>query len=249
MRSFVCRATFQNNQGFSIFIDFIDRIAQQGLALHKLLDINGLFTALAMLADLHAVTFHILMGEESFLDRAELLVRRALALKPNHPHARWVLGYVSFFRGNAETCARECEAALELNPNHANLVGGVGYMLAMVDEWERGLFLTQRAIRLNPHYPGWYHFVFSFEHYRHRKYEAALEEALRFNSPGFFMDPLVRTAVFGQLGRKTDAHAALQELLDLLPDFSTIGREQLRRIVFSDEHVEMLWDGLKKAGL
>jgi hypothetical protein len=91
--------------------------------------------------------------------------------------------------------------------------------------------------------------VLFFDHYRNANYKAALEKALRFNTSDFFLDPLIRATVLGQLGRRTDAHAALHELVGLLPDFSTRGREQLRRIVFSEAHVEMLWDGLRKAGL
>ena len=69
------------------------------------------------------------------------------------------------------------------------------------------------------------------------------------NSPLFYIDPLSRAAVLGQLGRITKANAALQELLSLVPDFIKTGRKQLRIVVFSEEHVEMLWDGLLKAGL
>ena len=63
------------------------------------------------------------------------------------------------------------------------------------------------------------------------------------------IDPLFRAADFGQLWRMEEAHAALQELLNFLPDFLTTGRERLRRIVFWEDHEEKLWDGLRKAGL
>jgi adenylate cyclase len=206
-------------------------------------------TLLTMLADIHAQAFQLGMSEESSLDKTASLVRRALALNLNHPHAHWVMGYLHFLRGEADACARECEASLVLNPNHANLVGATGWALTMVGKTERGLSLVQKAMHLNPHYPRWYHLTMFLPHYRKANYEAALEEALRINTPGFFIDPLCRAAVLGQLGRRADANAALQELLSLVPDFPTTGREQLRRIVFSENHVEMLWEGLCKAGL
>ena len=71
----------------------------------------------------------------------------------------------------------------------------------------------------------------------------------RINTPGFFIDPLFRAAVLEQLGCMEEAHAALQELLNLVPNFLATGRERLRRIVFSEDHEEILWDGLRKAGL
>ena len=65
----------------------------------------------------------------------------------------------------------------------------------------------------------------------------------------FFIDSHFCAAVLGQPGRIEEAHAALQELLNLVPGFLTTGRERLRRIVFSEDHEEILWDGLRKAGL
>ena len=41
----------------------------------------------------------------------------------------------------------------------------------------------------------------------------------RINTPGDFIDPLFRAAVLGQLGSMEEAHAALQELLNLVPDY------------------------------
>ena len=41
----------------------------------------------------------------------------------------------------------------------------------------------------------------------------------------------------------------MSELLALVPDFRSRGRSLIKRILFQDEHVEMLLDGLHKAGL
>jgi hypothetical protein len=56
-------------------------------------------------------------------------------------------------------------------------------------------------------------------------------------------------AALGQLGLKENAGAAVRELLTLNPDFATRARELMRPQLFSDENVEMLLDGLRKAGL
>ena len=74
-------------------------------------------------------------------------------------------------------------------------------------------------------------------------------EARRFNSPEFFWDPLIRAAVLGQLERKNAAKKAGDELLDIIPDFGVRGPSLIRRLAYLDEHVDMLMDGLHKAGL
>jgi len=63
------------------------------------------------------------------------------------------------------------------------------------------------------------------------------------NTSRFFTDPLFRAAVLGQLGHMAEARAALPELLNLVPDFLTTGRERPRRIVFSEGHEKILWNG------
>ena len=75
------------------------------------------------------------------------------------------------------------------------------------------------------------------------------ELALRLNLPSFFWDPLIRAAVLSRLGRKAEAQKAVDELLALEPDFRRRGRSLIRRVAYLDEHVEMLVEGLNKAGL
>ena len=71
----------------------------------------------------------------------------------------------------------------------------------------------------------------------------------RINTSALASIPFFSVTVLGHLWRIEEAHAALQELLNLVPDFLATGRERLRRIVFSEDHEEILWDGLRKAGL
>lgn len=206
-------------------------------------------TITTMLADMMGQQFFLRMSDKSVLNQVETLVRQAISLDPNHQHARWVTGWLHFLRFDAESSARELKIVLSLNPNHANLIGATAYLLAMMGHWEQAIPLARRALHLNPHHPGWYHFVFYLHNYRHREYAAALNDALKINSPDFYIDALCRAAVLGQLGRVAKANAALQELFSLMPDFMQTGRKQLRIVVFSEEHVELLWDGLMKAGL
>ena len=41
----------------------------------------------------------------------------------------------------------------------------------------------------------------------------------------------------------------MDELVALVPDFKRRGRSLIHRVVFLDEHLEMLLEGLRKAGL
>ena len=77
----------------------------------------------------------------------------------------------------------------------------------------------------------------------------ALGETLR---PGFDIGswgPLLRAAALGQLGRRAEAESAASDLLGLVPDFGSRGREFINRPVLSDWIVDALLHGLRKAGL
>jgi adenylate cyclase len=206
--------------------------------------------AAGMLGDLVASIYQYGYDDsESLLDQAEELGRRAVALDPNSQPARFTMALVHFLRFQRRQFISEAEKCIALNPNHALNSAGMALHLYMAGERERGVELTEKVMRLNPHHPGWYHLVHYMEAYRQGDYETALIESRRFNIPVFHFDPIIRVAVLGQLGRQEEAGQAIDELLALVPDFETRGRSLIKRFAYSDENVEMLLGGLRKAGL
>jgi adenylate cyclase len=206
--------------------------------------------AVALLGDLVAGPYSLgYVDDKSVLERAAELGQRAVALNPSSQPAHFVMAEVYFLTFQRGPCLAEIEQVLDLNPNNANYLALSALFLASMGEWERGVGLMCKAMRLNPHHPGWYHLVPFMYHYRQGAYEGALLDARRFNTPGYYLDPLIRAAVLGQLGRQEEAKQAVAELLALLPDFKSRGRSVLKRMVHLDENVDMLLEGLRKAGL
>jgi tetratricopeptide (TPR) repeat protein len=206
--------------------------------------------AAGMLGDLYASIYQYgYEDSESLLDQAEELGRKAVALDPNCQPARFTMALVHFLRGQRSQFLSEAEKTLKLNPNHALNCAALALHRYMAGEQEPGLNLMHKAMRLNPHHPGWYHLVPFMNYYRQGEYDLALIEARLLNIPVFHFDPLIRAAVLGQLGRQTEAKKAVDELLALVPDFQTRGRVLIQRFAYLDEHVDMLVEGLRKAGL
>ncbi len=104
-------------------------------------------------------------------------------------------------------------------------------------------------MKLNPYHPSWFHLAPYMDYYRRGEYENAFAEALKFNYPEMFWDPLMRTAALGQMGREREAKTAVGELLKLEPDFAARGRQLISRYVKVDDLVDMIIEGLRKAGL
>ena len=187
--------------------------------------------------------------DDELLNQAETLGLQAVALDRNHQHARYTLGLVYYLKRQTRDCLEHFQRALQLNPSNATIIAAVAYSLTMMGDFQQGLQLMHKARRLNPHHPGWYYLMPFMDHYRLEAYDLALEEAKRMNLPAFSWDAIARTAVLGQLGRLDEAQRAIEELLALVPDFKERGYSIMRRMVYLDKHVDILLEGMHKAGL
>ena len=129
-----------------------------------------------------------------------------------------------------------------------SVIGILGLLLHYAGEAERGCQMVEKAMPLNPNYPGVLRFT-AFPHaYCQGEYNEALEAVVRTNMPGFFYVQAALAAALGQLGQREAAHKAAKELLALRPDFAAVAR-RLYAKWYEPQDIEHLVDGLRKAGL
>jgi adenylate cyclase len=197
-------------------------------------------------ADNHALGFCKI---ERPLEKALAFAKKGVALAPLNQFARDALTLVHFHRGNKTQFLKNVEETISLNPNAPYIVGVAGWHMALYGEWERGLSLLKKGMRLNPHYPSWFHLVPYMNCYRQGEYENALAEALKFNHPGLFWDPLMRAAALGRMGKENEAKTAIGELLKLEPEFTRRGRKLISHYVKVDGLIDKIIGGLEKVGL
>jgi TolB-like protein len=182
------------------------------------------------------------------LGRAHAAAQRAVASAPTSHFAHYALATVLFFRKDFLAFRAEAERALALNRIDSSTSAILGTMIAYTGDWEYGVSLVEQAKQLNPHHPGWYHYLAVYDAYRRRDYRGALASALKVNMPGYYWPHATLAAVYGQLGEQERARAALRELNAIMPNFGAIAREEWGK--WNDaEFVEHLLDGLRKAGL
>lgn len=183
------------------------------------------------------------------LEQALAAAQRGAVLEPQNQIARTALGHVHFFRHERGLFLSEAEAALALNPNAPATIGFLGWLMALYGEWEEGLAILEKGMKLNPHFPGWFRMAPFFYYYLQGSCEEAYQEALAFQMPLFFWDPLLRAAALGRLGREPEGAQALSELLRLKPDLSTNGPFLIGCYVKFDNLADALLDGLRQTGL
>ena len=205
--------------------------------------------AWAMLGHLHADNFALGFCEiEAPLEKALTFAQKAVALAPQNQFVQDALTLVYFHKGDKELFLQHAEQTLALNPNSPYIVGVAGWHMALYGEWKRGLGLLKKGIQLNPYYPTWFHLAFYMDCYNRGDYENALTEALQFNYPELYLDPLMRAAALAHLDKPKEAGTAIDQLLRLDPDFERRGRLLISRYLKVDDLVEKIIEGLQKAG-
>ena len=173
---------------------------------------------------------------------------RAVELDPRSQMAWYNLAYVQFYRRHIDEFLDAAERAIALNPNNTEVLALLGNFIHHTGRYEQGLALSKKAVALNPNPPGWHYFTFVDDHYRKGEYEQALAWAKKLDLPDYFGTQCVLAAIYGQLGRKAEASAAVEHLYALRPDF------EARRdfgVVFpaGAPLLERYLEGLRKAGI
>ena len=206
--------------------------------------------AWALLAEAYAEEYkHGFNVRPDPLGRALEAARRAVAAAPSNHLAQHSLAQALFFRRELQAFRHAADRAVALNPMDGCTTAFLGILMAYAGDWDHGLALAERAMDLNPHYPGWYRLGSFFGAYRKKDYRAALDIALKVNMPSYYYTHAAIAAAYGQLGEREAAQGALRELLALKPDFAAVAREDYAKWFGPGELVEHILDGLRKAGL
>ena len=222
--------------------------ARAGLE-HAVQQAPGYADAWAMLSMMYREEFtHRFNVLPDPVGRAFAAARRAVEAAPSNHLAYHALASAQYCRREYQAFRSTAERAIALNPMDGFTAAYLGIFTAYTGDWERGCALVERARGLNPHHPGWYWFPSCFDAYRKGDYRTALNFALKANMPGFWQTSLALATAHAQLGEREAASNAVRELLAVRPDYATNARQELSNRWYP-EFVELLVDGLRKAGL
>ncbi|MCA1601062.1 MAG: hypothetical protein LC776_05275, partial [Acidobacteria bacterium] len=188
-------------------------------------------------------------GDATSLDRALAAGRRAVELDRANQFALVALAQVHFFRRDLAAFSPAAERGMALNPLNTDALGILGLQIVHTGEFERGTAIVRRAMELNANHAGWMHFAPLWDHFHKGEYEQALECANRVDVPGLFWPFLVMASACGHLGRRSEAEAAVRDLLALDPEFAAHARSNVGSWHFASGLMDPILEGLRKAGL
>ena len=178
---------------------------------------------------------------------SSVMARRGVDLDPQEGGCHRILGHVLRYVREFEVAEHHARRAVELNPNDADGTASMGELLVTRGHPVEGLAWIEKAMRLNPFHPPWYHFLHAGALYSLRRFSEAAQAIKRMPSEGRWSSRLA--ACYGQLGREEEARAEVAAILRAKPDYSINTFMNQMVLLERLEDRELLREGLIKAGL
>jgi len=206
--------------------------------------------AWSMLARLYADIYVIdIAGFKGPLEKAFEFAQNGTRLSPDNQRCRAAMAYIHLFRNDLAAGLAEAERALSLGPETLFMIDGIGHLMTLLGDFERGPALIRKVMRLNPFYGNYVHFGLWLNCLRQKDYAGAYRETLKLNSTALFWDHVAKASSLGLLGEIEDGRKAAAELLNLKPDFPANGRILMRHYIKFEDIFERVKKGLDATGI
>jgi TolB-like protein/Tfp pilus assembly protein PilF len=176
-------------------------------------------------------------------DALDLAVK-GVTLAPEEPKCHRILALVRLYLRQYEPAEHHLRRSLELNPYDADTVAQMGYLLTMRGRPLDGLAWMNRAVRLNPIHPDWYHWDRATALYSVGEYRAAAAALERLP----LLAPLGRVRLAACYAQVGELNAARRHMAKATETASGYALEDLVRIGAAFEHpadVQHLIEGIR----
>ena len=182
------------------------------------------------------------------LDKAEAWANKAAAFGENNADFQWLLSRIALGRGRYDAAFAHNERALELNPNHGELIFNYGLLLLYAGRSEESIPWIKKAMRLNPYHPAIWTSFLAGSYYFAQRYNEAVDTLVRKGRLNIG-DHRLLAASYVQLGRLDKAQVHVKEILEINPQFTLSKYRKLQQFWKNATDIEHFIDDLRKAGL
>jgi len=213
----------------------------------------GYADALASLALIYVDAYRFRPGGTEVttdpLKKALELAQRSIELAPDSTHSYQALAMVYWLMRDVDHSIDAAERGLRLNPNDTSLMADLGMRYCFLEQWDKGVPLVKESFARNPGQPSWYHIPLYLDDYMHGRYEDALAEAWKIDSPSIIHNTLGFAIAYAKLGRMQEAEAEVQKMLKINPAYGDQVEADLQMRNIHPDIIKAIVDGLQAAGL
>jgi TolB-like protein/tetratricopeptide (TPR) repeat protein len=176
------------------------------------------------------------------VDRANL----AVTLAPEEPRCHRVLALANLWAHEHQAAEYHLRRSLDLNPYDADTVAQMGYLLTMRGRPIEALTWLDRAVRINPIHPDWYHYDRAMAFYSAGDYQSAIDSHSKL--PATAPWRLTRLAAcHAQLGNFVEARRLVAEIRRIAPGCSPMEYARQCAVFEHAADIEHFAEGVAKA--
>ncbi|MBD9373330.1 hypothetical protein IB238_11940 [Rhizobium sp. ARZ01] len=173
-------------------------------------------------------------------------VQTALTLAPEEARCHRIMAVVLLcFREHA-AAEQHLHRSLDLNPYDADTLAQMGYLLTMRGRASEAWEWMERAARLNPIHPQWYHYDRSILLYATGEYRKAAEELVSIPQCGILHN-IRLAACYAMTGMHDKAAAQIRQVLTVKPGLPIEDAVKTRLEFERNEDIEHVLRGVRLA--
>jgi tetratricopeptide (TPR) repeat protein len=159
-------------------------------------------------------------NDEQVLDQAFEMGQKAISINRELPETHCLLGQVYLWKREHEKAVDLHEQMLERHPNYADGFAELGSILNFSGMPQKALGLLEKAMRLDPLYPGYHLFDLGHSYFLTGRYDEAINALKRSlsSNPDFLPARIFLAAIHADLGSEKEAHAEAAEIRKRNPE-------------------------------
>ena len=206
--------------------------------------------AAAAITHLFSVTVSWSESPDESIRIGKALALKALELDPTVREVYFALGSAYLRERNFDMAVETTRKSVELDPNYADGLGQLAWILNYTGKPNEALPRIQKAMRLHPHYPYFYEAILGQSYFHLGRYEeaAAVLERAASRNPEFIFARQYLAATYGQMGRVEDAEWEISEIKAMVPGYNLASQKNLNYYQRETDLAQYL-EGLRKGGL
>lgn len=181
-------------------------------------------------------------------DRALDAASHAVSIDGQNVLALKALSSINHYMGNFDESVRFAREALALNPNDPDSLAQLGWRLAVRGKFSQGIPYLKAAIVRTASAPGWYYHLIAIDDLMHGRYDQMLSAAKNGTVDSSGISWCLVAVANAFLGNTDAARAALDKMAEVSPRLAKDPAAFLRGHQATDEIVEAVVAGMRKAG-